>query len=130
MNARGFGKIEPRDASVADIQAEGVYRHGTWRVVMTRPLSTADPQQDIQFQEGRFIPIAFAVWDGSNGEAGTKHTLTTWYWLLLASPAGLRPYLGALAVMVLIVGVQFFWLRSASRKKAGDEPEPEAENAA
>jgi len=26
--------------------------------------------------------------------------------------------------------VQFFWLRSASRKKADDEPEPEAENAA
>ena len=130
MNARGFGKIEPRDASVADIQAEGVYRHGTWRVVMTRPLSTADPQQDIQFLEGRFIPIAFAVWDGSNGEAGTKHTLTTWYWLLLASPAGLKPYLGALAVMILIAGVQFFWLRSASRKKADDEPEPEAENAA
>lgn len=27
--------------------------------------------------------MSFANWEGNNGEIGSKHTLTTWYWLLL-----------------------------------------------
>jgi hypothetical protein len=42
--------------------------------------------------------------------------MTTWYWLLLAPSTGARPFLIALAVMALIAGAEFWWLRSASRK--------------
>lgn len=70
-------------------------RLDTWRVVIKRALSTADPEQDIQFVEGAFIPVAFAAWDGSNSECGSRHTLTTWYWVLLA---------------------EIWWARGASRK--------------
>jgi hypothetical protein len=27
--------------------------------------------------------VSFANWDGNNAEVGSRHTLTTWYWLLL-----------------------------------------------
>ncbi len=27
--------------------------------------------------------MSFANWDGNNGEVGSRHTLTTWFWLLL-----------------------------------------------
>ena len=73
--------------------------------------------RDIQFQEGAFIPIAFAAWDGSNSEAGSKHTMTTWYWLLLTPPTGMRPYIGALVVIGLIAGAELFWVRSAGRRR-------------
>ena len=121
LNARGFGEIEERDPADAGIQATGIYRDGTWRVVMTRPLSTADPDRDIQFEEGRFTPIAFAAWDGSNGETGSKHTMTTWYWLLLKSPTGARPYLAAFIAILLIGGAELWWAWSAARRRPGSQ---------
>ena len=120
MDARGFKDIEERDAAGPGLSAKGLYRAGTWRVVMVRPLATGDPERDIQFEEGRFIPIAFAAWDGSNGETGSKHTMTTWYWLLLAPAAGSKPYLAGLIAIVLLVGGEFWWLRSAARKRAAE----------
>ncbi len=88
---------------------------------MVRSLATEAPGQDIQFEEGRFTPIAFAAWDGSNGEGGSKHTMTTWYWLLLKPPAGPRPYLAALAVMILIAGAQVWWARDAAGRRRDNE---------
>ena len=35
---------------------------------MRRPLKTEDAKGDIQFEIGKLIPIAFAVWDGSNSD--------------------------------------------------------------
>jgi DMSO reductase family type II enzyme heme b subunit len=129
MNARGFEDIERRDAGVPGVRAKGLYREGTWRVAMVRPLSTPDPELDIQFQEGRFTPIAFAAWDGSNSEAGSKHTMTTWYWLLLTPPTGMAPYIGALAVILLIVGAELLWIRSASRRRSAPGEEAESTDA-
>jgi DMSO reductase family type II enzyme heme b subunit len=117
MNARGFDDLEERDANALGVRAKGLYRQGTWRVAMVRPFAVADPDKDIRFQEGRFTPIAFAAWDGSNSEAGSKHTMTTWYWLLLTPPRGMTPYIGALAVILLIAAVELLWVRSASRRR-------------
>ncbi len=54
---------------------------GRWRVLMKRP--RVGREGDLLFEEGQFLPISFANWDGSNGEVGSKHTLSTWYWLVL-----------------------------------------------
>lgn len=113
-NARGFGKLETRAAEAAGLKAKGSYRDGTWRVVMKRPLAVDDPKNDIRFVEGAFIPIAFSAWDGSNGEKDSRHTLTTWYWLLLEPPRGNRPLFAALGVFLLVVSGQAWWARSAS----------------
>ena len=116
MNSRGIEDVESRDALEAGIRAQGGYERGTWRVVIKRALSTADPAQDIQFVEGAFIPVAFAAWDGSNSESGSRHTLTTWYWLLLKPAAGNTPLLTAVAAFVLVLLAEIWWARSASRK--------------
>jgi len=118
INSRGFGDLQQRDAAAAGIQAKGSYQKGTWRVVMRRALATSDPDQDIQIVEGRFIPMAFAAWDGSNSEAGSRHTLTTWYWLLLKPPASAMPVLSAVAVFVLILLLELWWARSAAQRRA------------
>ncbi|MCH7509382.1 MAG: c-type cytochrome [Proteobacteria bacterium] len=117
INARGIKDIERRDAAGAGVQATGTYQDGTWRVVINRALATANPRQDIQFLEGRFIPLALAAWDGSNGETQSRHTMTSWYWLLLKSPAGSRPLIVALIVILAIIGAEFWWMRSASRRR-------------
>ncbi len=80
MNATGpDNKLEHRGSE--DLKANGQWKDGRWRIVMQRPLK--GKSGDVSFAEGRYIPISFANWDGSNGEIGSKHTLTSWYWLLL-----------------------------------------------
>ena len=119
LNSRGFREIEKRDAVVAGLKARASYSDGTWKVLITRPLTTSSPEKDVQFTEGKFIPVAFAAWDGSNnGEKGSKHTMTTWYWLLLKPASGYKPLVAALMVMGLFAGGLLWWVRRA-RNPAG-----------
>ena len=82
---------------------------------MKRPLRTENAQGDLQLVEGRFIPIAFANWDGSNSESGSKHVRTTWYWLLLKPADSAKPYILALIVAGLIFGGLMWWAKTARR---------------
>jgi len=116
-NATGFTEIERRDAAKSGIEATGVYKNGTWKVLMNRSREASDPQKDIEFAEGKYIPIALAAWDGSNSESGSRHTMTTWYWLLLKPDTGAAPAIAALIVVLLLIGIQFWWVRSASGQK-------------
>lgn len=116
MNATGFEKTEQRDANKAGLTAAGVYNKGTWRVVMKRSLKTGEKDKDIQFEEGKFIPIAFSIWDGTNGEKGSRHTMTTWYWLFLKPEAGAYVYAMPFIVAVLVFGGCVLLARSSQRK--------------
>lgn len=115
-NATGSENIEQRDAASIGLSATGSYKDGTWRVVMKRPLTTTGPDNDLQLIEGRFIPIAFVNWDGSNSETGTKHTRTTWYWLLLKPADSARPYIFAIVIAGLIFGGLMWWARGAGMR--------------
>jgi len=78
----------------SNLVAQGEWQDGRWRVIFKRPRgipagsaegeqdSTAD-SGDLIFRKGQFIPVSFANWDGNNGEVGSKHTLTPWFWMLL-----------------------------------------------
>lgn len=120
VNAAGLENMEDRDAATVELTAKGAYDKGTWRVVMTRPLAAGDAETDLQFAEGEFIPVAFSAWDGSNAETGTKHTLTTWYWLLLEPPTGAKPFFVAAIVMLLIALGEIWWVRSAAARRRED----------
>ena len=60
----------------------GGYTGPTWRVVVKRSLETSDAN-DTQFKAGASVPIAFAVWDGSNIERNGMKSLSTWFTLKL-----------------------------------------------
>ena len=92
-------KLRFREAG--DLKAIGVWNQGQWKVMFTRPRKVHD-EGDLSFDEGRFIPISFANWDGSNGEAGSKHTLTTWYWLILPPQTNLTYVLGIPLLMIIL----------------------------
>ena len=93
--------------TTGDLTATGSWQNGQWKVMFTRPRYNPD-QADVDFEEGRFIPISFANWDGSNGESGSRHTLTTWYWLVLPPQANLTRVIGiplAIGIFILIAGL-------------------------
>ncbi len=116
VDASGIENQQARDES-AGLTATGSYKAGTWQVVMTRALKTETADKDLQFEEGRFVPIAFFAWDGSNGEAGTAHAMTTWYWLLLKPPANSKPLMFAILAALLIGIILIWWGRSAANRQ-------------
>ncbi|MBI5903594.1 MAG: hypothetical protein HZB84_08955, partial [Deltaproteobacteria bacterium] len=117
IDAKGIKSREARDAGASGLKATGVYGKGTWRVVMKRPLKTGAPEKDIQFEEGRYFPIAFAAWDGSNQEKGSKHVMTTWYWLVMQPKTSGLVYLWPVGVVLGIAGLELLWLKSARKKR-------------
>ncbi len=101
----------------AGLSASGSYKNGTWRVVMTRTLKTGSPENDLQFEEGRFVPISFFAWDGSNSEVGTAHAMTTWYWLQMTPRASSKPMVYAIGSGLLIFVILLWWGRGASSRR-------------
>ncbi len=115
IDAAGIGSQTARDDS-GDFQATGSYRDGTWRVVMTRALETANTETDLQFEQGRFVPIGFFAWDGSNGETGTAHSMTTWYWLQLKPAASSKPLIYAVLAGLLVFALLAWWGGTAAAR--------------
>ena len=78
---------------------------------MKRPLTTEEKDKDIQFVEGKFIPLAFAAWDGSNGETGSKHVLSTWYWIQMKPVTSNTVYIIPVIVGLLVFGGELLLIR-------------------
>ncbi len=67
--AMGLGTT--RVTADTSIATTARWDHGRWRVVFRRALATKAPPGDaIQMEVGETLPVAFAVWEGSNGERG------------------------------------------------------------
>jgi DMSO reductase family type II enzyme heme b subunit len=115
-----------------DLVAQGEWQDGRWRVLMKRPrgdhAKSAQPTPgdnaaspaDLIFRKGRFIPVSFANWDGNNGEVGSRHTLTPWFWLLLPPDTNYAVVYGSplgTTLLFLLAGIAL--VRSERRKGPG-----------
>jgi DMSO reductase family type II enzyme heme b subunit len=91
LNANGFSTLTTQ--SHQDVIGNGLWEPAgsvkggccvgpTWRIVVKRSLSTNDPN-DVQFKAGATVPVAFAVWDGSNVERNGMKGISTWFTLKL-----------------------------------------------
>ena len=90
---------------------------------MKRPRLTED-SNDVQFEQGKFIPIAVNAWDGSNGEHGLIMSLSSWYYVNLEAPTTAAPFIyGGLAL--LFSGFFVVWI---TRRAAVDVSSPVPEN--
>ena len=47
-------------------------------MIFYRPMVTKD-KDNAKFKKGSVLPIAFAVWDGSNLEKDGQKSITTWH---------------------------------------------------
>ena len=73
---RGSQSIEP----VGPTPISSTYDDGQWKVIFKRSRQT---EGGLSFDEGSFIPVAFSVWDGFNGERGNKRGVSSWYHMYL-----------------------------------------------
>ena len=115
--AKGLTRFQEQPADAQDVRGKIVYADGRYRLLIHRSLGTED-KNDLQLEAGKFIPIAFVAWDGSNGEAGTQCAVSTWYYLHLEEPASNRPYFLGLAGALLTIAAQFAARRSFRRAGA------------
>jgi DMSO reductase family type II enzyme heme b subunit len=111
MNAKGFGTLKTQTQQ--DVKGKGVWKGGTWRVAFARKLQTGD-SNDIQFISGEFKQIAFAVWEGSKGEQGSRKNITSWWYFRTEPPPDRRIWVYTL---VAVVGAALFELALIRRMK-------------
>lgn len=85
-------------------------------VSSSRATRRPDRDADTQFQAGQYIPVAFGNWDGVSGEAGSRHTFTTWYWLLLEPDANPLKVYGTTGGSGLLSGLLFLLFARRQRR--------------
>ncbi len=115
-NAKGMTDLIEQSAESQNVNAKIAYKNGRYQLLVRRSLSTED-KNDLQFEVGRFIPIALFAWDGSNGEFGTRCSVSTWYYLLLEPPASKKPYLFAPVAAILAIAFQFYVMKSVRKRE-------------
>lgn len=75
--ARGLGTTH---RTPCDIYAQGRWHNGVWDVVFARRLRVKDSANQIEFTVGKTCKVAFAIWDGQNGERnGIKAYSPHWH---------------------------------------------------
>jgi DMSO reductase family type II enzyme heme b subunit len=122
--ARGAGQEEPLPPQPDSVTAAGVYDQGEWRVQFVRALSVADSTNRLQLVSGEAIPMAVYVWDGSNGESGTRMAVGSWVAIYLGEPARAGTYVWPL-LAVLITGAAGVLVIARAQRMAGTSSQPE-----
>ena len=85
LNAGGFGTLTSQPATGQNVQGYGFWKDGSWQVIFSRALSSSETD-DVSFLPGNNYAVAFAVWDGSNGERNGEKSTSQWVNLQLSSP--------------------------------------------
>ncbi len=117
LNAKGSGKPPvAQDNASQTATGSGIWSDGRWKVVVKRSLVTND-KNDVQLTKGKLIPIAFSVWDGSNGEVGLRMSISSWYYLLLSVPANIMVYIYGVGAIGAAVAFEWWFIKKVSSVK-------------
>jgi len=110
--AGGFGTLTSEPAEGQNVQGNGTWENGRWRVVFNRDLASSE-SEDVTFKAGQVYSVAFAAWDGANGERNGQKSTSQWVSLQLegqgaaaesAAPEG-PGGLPVNTIMMIIIGV-------------------------
>lgn len=107
--AQGFGSATDMEKSaVQNVSGSGTWQSNRWAVVFKRAL-TSQNKLDVSFREGTVTPVAFALWNGSDGNRGGRKALSTWYYVGLETEEKktlfLFPLLAFLMAAAVMAGV-------------------------
>lgn len=116
---KGFGNVQPFASS--QLTGTATFDQGEWRLVLRRPLASADSVERLSFRPGVAIPMAVFAWDGNNGEGGTRGSISTWYYIYLDQKTPKTVYATPLATIVLTAGLGLLFVRNAQNKKKDEE---------
>ncbi|VAX25017.1 hypothetical protein MNBD_NITROSPINAE03-661 [hydrothermal vent metagenome] len=118
LNANGAKNVKVQDDSGQQTTGKLKYDEGQYQLIFKRSLSTPDKDLDIQFEPGKFIPISFFAWDGSNNETGVRSALSSWYFLLLQPTTPVTVYIYPI-IMIFVMGGAEWWVIRRIRKNKG-----------
>jgi mono/diheme cytochrome c family protein len=119
FTGRGSADVALNDTG--ELTGVASYDQGEWSAIFKRPLLSAS---GAPLSTGRFMPIAFSVWDGFSRERGNRRGLTVWYSLYMepeAVPSAVGPmirtalFIGALELIVI------GWVRWRNGSRAAEE---------
>lgn len=82
LNALGFGTLTSQPSDDQNVRGKGIWQGGKWRVVFVRAVKSPS-DRDTQFLPGQSLPIAFAIWDGSEGDRDGQKAVSLWQVLRL-----------------------------------------------
>ncbi len=113
--AQGMREIQPLSGRTIDVDAH--WEDGLWQVVLRAPFTAEDPRNEVEFEVGRPIPIAFYAWDGDHGEEGTRGSIGSWYFIHLEEETPAAVYVAPLVAGLFTVGLGLFVIARAQRRE-------------
>lgn len=123
LNSARMQTLTAQPMAEQNVNGFGVWHKGTWRVVISRVLETSD-KNDAQFQATvetqKLRPIAFAVWDGRNSEAGSRKAVSAFYFLDVSLSSGKGNMATVAIAIMLTVAVEaggVWWFRRRRRNR-------------
>lgn len=109
--ANGFGSVTDNEKrSKIRVSGSGRWKDSRWQVVVKRRLSS-DDIYDASFREGEVMPVAFAVWNGNDGNRGGRKAISTWYYVALEKGREVRAFILPLIAFLTILGLELYLIR-------------------
>jgi hypothetical protein len=102
--AGGFGSLTAQGEGGQNVQGHGSWTNGKWRVIFSRALASNE-KDDAQLIAGKVYQIAFAAWDGANGERNGQKSTSQWISLQVEMPIANPPAQPTFVSLLLVVGV-------------------------
>lgn len=103
--AQGFGSATDMERSEnQNIAGNGKWESKKWSVVFKRALATTD-KFDVVFKEGGVTPLAFAVWNGFDGDRGGRKVVSTWYYVGLETEERKTTFIYPVIAFVVSAGI-------------------------
>ncbi|MFO0972107.1 MAG: c-type cytochrome [Phycisphaerae bacterium] len=87
--ARGPGTLSGRPAQLQSVAGQAVYERGTWSVQVQRSLelpgehAASGAADERLFRSGDYLPVSFAIWNGSAGDRDGKKNISIWQKLVI-----------------------------------------------
>ena len=84
--ARGPGTLSGNPAGIQLVQGQAVYQPGVWTVQMQRKMDLPhdqEPDDERRFGAGDYLPVSFAIWNGSAGDRDGKKNISIWQKLVI-----------------------------------------------
>ena len=87
--ARGPGTLSAKPANVQVVKGQAVYERGLWYVQLQRSMDLphdcehAGANDERVFRAGDYLPVSFAIWNGSAGDRDGKKNISIWQKLVI-----------------------------------------------
>lgn len=86
-NAWGFGSFKSQPVKQQNVTGRGIWHDGSWSVLFVRDLKSKDAD-DVKFVPGKPVPVAFAIWNGEQGDRNGRKMVSNWFQLVFDEARG------------------------------------------